>query len=218
MSDSVTLPPNASLLRPTSAEELVPYGSWLIPKHLEGRLYSPQRQNPFTRERWRPLRLVSKTSVPQRVHKLGLKDAINVLCVVCRKLILCSEEERLRAEGRRANPIPKMKIDAHRRTHEAITPTPTATAKGTRYDAFLAAVEEQKKTKRGSVRFDDNVTMSDGIPIAKDDNVTVSDAMPFQLRSVPLVQSYCPKLPSRRRGREKTKRTRKIYNKCSPFL
>ncbi|KAF4034558.1 hypothetical protein GN244_ATG13529 [Phytophthora infestans] len=122
------------------------------------------------------LRLVSKTAVPDRVHNLGQKDSINVFCKVCRKLLLSSEEERLRAEGRRANPICKRKIVAHLRTHESVTPMSTVTvtaaaapsseAKERRYDAFLDAEETRKKTKRASVLF------AVSVPIAKADSVT----------------------------------------------
>ncbi|KAF4043376.1 hypothetical protein GN244_ATG04246 [Phytophthora infestans] len=111
-----------------------------------------------------------------RVHNLGQKDSINMFCKVCRKPLLSSEEERLRADGRRANPICKRKIDAHLRTHESVTPMSTVTvtaaaapsseAKERRYDAFLDAEETRKMTKRGSVLF------AVSVPIAKDDSVT----------------------------------------------
>ncbi|KAF4027534.1 hypothetical protein GN244_ATG20842 [Phytophthora infestans] len=159
------------------------------------------------------LRLVSKTAVPDRVHNLGQKDSINVFCNVCRKPLLSSEEKRLSADGRRANPICKRKIDAHLRTHESITPMSTVTvaaavapsseAKERRYDAFLDAEETRKMTKRGSVLF------AVSVPIAKDDSVTVSDAMAVQAS----ISTPCSALLSEATKTQSNKRKRKHKKK-----
>ncbi|KAF4043375.1 hypothetical protein GN244_ATG04245 [Phytophthora infestans] len=151
-----------------------------------------------------------------RVHNLGQKDSINVFCNVCRKPLLSSEEERLRADGRRANPICKRKIDAHLRTHESVTPMSTVTvtaaappsseAKERRYDAFLDAEETRKMTKRGSVLF------AVFVPIAKDDSVTVSDAMAVQASiSTPCsaLLSEATKTQSKKRKRKHKKKNKK---------
>ncbi|KAI9998598.1 hypothetical protein PInf_003180 [Phytophthora infestans] len=109
----------------------------------------------------------TKTQSKKRKRKHKMKNKKNAQV---------SEEERLRAEGRRANPICKRKIVAHLRTHESVTPMSTVTvtaaaapsseAKERRYDAFLDAEETRKKTKRASVLF------AVSVPIAKDDSVT----------------------------------------------